>query len=174
MHSDPALQHKASQRWTGGSGGCCRLRRGRVRPKKLYLERMRGLLIAAAIALSALSPAAMAEPAAELLGALPKAVKTGLSPLFSGNAIGQAGLNGQLQGTPDSVFSVVKQALVKAGYSEQPIRTTKAGWGFSATWAVPAGISVDATPSGKTAVLVTQATALGPDRVNLNIRFEGI
>ncbi|WP_244281943.1 hypothetical protein [Synechococcus sp. UW140] len=135
---------------------------------------MRGLLIAAAIALSALSPAAMAEPAAELLGALPKAVKTGLSPLFSGNAIGQAGLNGQLQGTPDSVFSVVKQALVKAGYSEQPIRTTKAGWGFSATWAVPAGISVDATPSGKTAVLVTQATALGPDRVNLNIRFEGI
>ena len=63
---------------------------------------MRGLLIAAAIALSALSPAAMAEPAAELLGALPNAVKTGLAPLFSGNAIGQAGLNGQLQGTPDS------------------------------------------------------------------------
>lgn len=135
---------------------------------------MRAILMAAALSMATLTPAALAEPAASVLSALPKAVKGGLAPLFTGNAIGQAGLNGQVKGTPASVFSQVKQALTQAGYQEQPIRTTQGGWGFSATWAPPAGVAVDGTASGKTAVLVTQGTALGPDLVNLNVRFEGI
>ncbi|ABM77881.1 Hypothetical protein P9303_11321 [Prochlorococcus marinus str. MIT 9303] len=35
-------------------------------------------------------------------------------------------------------------------------------------------MTVDGTASQKTTVLVTQATALGPERVNLNASFEGL
>ena len=120
------------------------------------------------------APPALAAPAASLLNALPKAVNGALTPLFTGNAIAQAGLNGQRKGTPSTVFAQVKQALIQAGYSEQPIRTTIGAWGFSATWAPPPGVTVDGTAAGKTAVLVTQGTGLGPELVNLNVRFEGI
>ena len=109
-----------------------------------------------------------------LLNTLPKEVRGKLAPLFMANAIGQTGLNGQLNGTAETLFPIVKSALTKAGYSEQPIRTTIGPWGFSATWAPPTGVSVDGTASQKTAVLVTQATALGPERVNLNVRFDGL
>ena len=94
--------------------------------------------------------------------------------MFTANAIGQTGLNGQLKATPQALIDQLRASLTKAGYSEQPIRTTIGAWGFSATWAPPSGTTVDGTPSGQTAVLVTQATALSPDTLNLNIRFEGI
>lgn len=118
--------------------------------------------------------AAFAEAPSALLKALPAAAKGSLATLFTANAIGQTGLNGQLKGTPQGLLDQLRASLSKAGYAEQPIRTTIGAWGFSATWAPPAGKSVDGTPQGQTAVLVTQATALGPDKLNLNIRFEGI
>ena len=137
-------------------------------------ELRRGCVIALALGATVFSASALADPAGRLLSSLPTEATAGLAPLFTANALGQAGLNGQIQGTPMSVFGALKQSLTKAGYQEQPIRTTQGSWGFSATWALPDGVQVDGAAPGKTAVLVTQATALGPDRVNLNIRFEGI
>lgn len=134
----------------------------------------RSLLVGVALLTALQVPLAQAAPPSTLLADLPKPVKGSLSTLFLGNAVGQTGLNGQLSGTPEALLLKLKDALSKAGYSEQPIRTTVGAWGFSATWAPPAGITVDGTPAGKTAVLVTQATALGPNRLNLNVRFEGI
>ena len=135
---------------------------------------MRRFLVAAVFLFTTLSPAALAEKPSVLLNTLPQEVRGKLAPLFMANAIGQTGLNGQLNGTAETLFPIVKSALTKAGYSEQPIRTTIGPWGFSATWAPPTGVSVDGTASQKTAVLVTQATALGPERVNLNVRFDGL
>ena len=142
--------------------------------REKYPQLMRRFLVAAVFLFTTLSPAALAEKPSVLLNTLPKEVRGKLAPLFMANAIGQTGLNGQLNGTAETLFPIVKSALTKAGYSEQPIRTTIGPWGFSATWAPPIGVSVDGTASQKTAVLVTQATALGPERVNLNVRFEGL
>lgn len=130
--------------------------------------------IAGAAALFLWGYAGLAKPAASVLGSLPPSARQGLSPLFTANAIGQAGLNGQRKGTPQALLDLLRGSLSKAGYAEQPIRTTIGAWGFSVTWAPPAGISVDGTPGGQQAVLVTQATALAPDKLNLNIRFEAV
>ena len=94
--------------------------------------------------------------------------------MFMANAIGQTGLNGQRDTTPEKLLNQLRQSLEKAGYSEQPIRTTIGAWGFSATWATPDGGEIDGTSSGQEAVLVTQATEIGPQKVNLNIRFDGV
>ena len=93
--------------------------------------------------------------------------------MFMANAIGQTGLNGQRDTTPEKLLNQLRQSLEKAGYSEQPIRTTVGAWGFSATWATPSGVEIDGTNSGQQAVLVTQATAIAQGKVNLNIRFDG-
>ena len=111
---------------------------------------------------------------AALLNTLPVAARKSLAPLFTANAIGQAGLNGQIAGGPSELLEQLRQSLTKAGYAEQPIRTTIGAWGFSATWAPPSGVTVDGTPQGQQAVLVTQATALGPGKLNLNLRFEAV
>jgi len=94
--------------------------------------------------------------------------------MFMANAIGQTGLNGQRDTTPEKLLNQLRQSLEKAGYSEQPIRTTVGAWGFSATWATPDGVEIDGTNSGQQAVLVTQATAIAQGKVNLNIRFDGV
>jgi len=130
--------------------------------------------IAGTATLLFIGQAALAQPAAKVLNNLPAQARQGLAPLFTANAIGQAGLNGQRKGSPQALLDLLKASLSKAGYAEQPIRTTIGAWGFSATWAPPTGTSVDGTPNGQQAVLVTQATALAPDKLNLNLRFEGV
>lgn len=141
-------------------------------------SKMRGLFLAntaAVVAALLLAPnPGLTQPASALLKALPTTTRASLSPLFTANAIGQTGLNGQLKGTPQGLLDGLRASLSKAGYAEQPIRTTTGAWGFSATWAPPSGTTVDGTPNGQVAVLVTQATALGPDKLNLNIRFEAV
>ena len=132
------------------------------------------LAIAGMAALSLWGHAGLAKPAASVLNSLPTPAKQGLTQLFTANAIGQAGLNGQRKGSPQALLDQLRGSLSKAGYAEQPIRTTIGAWGFSATWAPPASTSVDGTPGGQQAVLVTQATALAPDKLNLNIRFEAV
>jgi hypothetical protein len=134
----------------------------------------RTLLASAAMPCLLGATAAFAAPPASLLGGLPASTKKSLAPLFTANAIGQTGLNGQIPGTPAELLDRLRQSLTKAGYAEQPIRTTVGAWGFSATWATPAGVTVDGTPQGQQAVLVTQATALAPGKLNLNIRFEAV
>lgn len=128
--------------------------------------------IAIAVAFGPL--AALAAAPAALLNQLPAASRQALAPMFMANAIGQTGLNGQRAGTPEQLLTQLRQSLSQAGYAEQPIRTTIGAWGFSATWAAPKGTSVDGTASGQEAVLVTQATALAPGKLNLNLRFEGV
>lgn len=132
------------------------------------------MAIAGAAALFLWGYPGFAKPAASVLSNLPTPAKQGLSPLFTANALGQAGLNGQRKGSPQALLDLLRGALGKAGYAEQPIRTTIGAWGFSVTWAPPADISVDGTSVGQQAVLVTQATALAPDKLNLNIRFEAV
>ena len=132
------------------------------------------ILALAAMACVIGMPAAFAAAPATLLGSLPNVARKSLAPLFTANAIGQAGLNGQVPGSPSEVLSRLRLSLTKAGYIEQPIRTTAGDWGFSVTWSAPSSVTVDGTPQGKQAVLVTQATALAPGKLNLNIRFEAL
>ena len=135
---------------------------------------MRNLVLFILFGAMALVSEAWADQPAQVLKMLPVSVTANLAPTFLGNAVGQTGLNGQLNSTPPQLFDKVKAALTQVGWQEQPIRTSIGPWGFSATWALPSGISVDGVAAGKQAVLVTQATALGPKRCNLNIRFEGL
>ena len=127
-----------------------------------------------AIAAAASPLAVFAAPPAKVLSELPSSATWSLSPMFMANAIGQTGLNGQRDTTPEKLLNQLRQSLEKAGYSEQPIRTTVGAWGFSATWATPNGVEIDGTNSGQQAVLVAQATAIAQGKVNLNIRFDGV
>ena len=135
---------------------------------------MRHVLLSLFFGVNLLQTPALADPPAQVLKVLPASVTAKLAPTFLANALGQTGLNGQIQTTPPQLFEKVKTALTQAGWEEQPIRATIGAWGFSATWALPSGVSVDGVSSGQQAVLVTQATALGPERSNLNIRLEGL
>ena len=130
--------------------------------------------MALAIAAAASPLAVFAAPPAKVLSELPSSATWSLSPMFMANAIGQTGLNGQRDTTPEKLLNQLRQSLEKAGYAEQPIRTTVGAWGFSATWATPDGVEIDGTNSGQQAVLVTQATAIAQGKTNLNIRFDGV
>lgn len=131
-------------------------------------------LLSALIAVAASPLASLAAPPAKVLSELPSSATWSLAPMFMANAIGQTGLNGQRDTSPEKLLNQLRQSLEKAGYSEQPIRTTIGAWGFSATWATPDDVKVDGVNSGQVAVLVTQATAIAPGRLNLNIRFDGV
>ena len=128
----------------------------------------------AAAALGLLALPALAAPAASLLSGLKLPVSGKLAPLFAANAIGQASLNGQVGGTPETLFAKVRSALEQQGYKERTINTVTGAWGFNLVMDPPSGTTVDGTPSGKTAALILQSTALGPGKLNLNVRFEGL
>lgn len=127
-------------------------------------------LAAFAVLLSA--TAAFATPAGTLLKGLK--LPGGLSTLFAANAVGQTSLNGQLGGTPDSLLVKAKALLSVQGYRERTINTVVGPWGFNLVLDPPDGTTVDGTPAGKTAALVLQSTALGPGKLNLNVRFEAL
>ncbi|MCP9916360.1 hypothetical protein [Cyanobium sp. ATX 6F1] len=127
-------------------------------------------LAALAVLLSA--TAAFATPAGTLLKGLK--LPGGLTTLFAANAVGQTSLNGQLGGTPESLLVKAKALLSVQGYKERTINTVVGPWGFNLVLDPPAGTTVDGTPSGKTAALVLQSTALGPGKLNLNVRFEAL
>lgn len=135
---------------------------------------MKRLFPLAALGLSVLlaATAAFAAPAATLLKGLK--LPGSLSTLFAANAVGQTSLNGQLSGTPEALLEKVKASLGAQGYKERTINTVVGGWGFNLVLDPPAGTSVDGTPAGKTAALVLQSTVLGPGKLNLNVRFEGL
>lgn len=97
-----------------------------------------------------------------------------MAPLFAGNAIGQASLNGQVGGKPEALLALVRTGLELQGYRERAINTVSGPWGFNLVLDQPASTHVDDTPSGKTAALVLQAAAIGPGKLNLNARFEGL
>ncbi len=129
-------------------------------------------LAALAVLLSA--TAALATPAGTLLKGLKLPIPAPAPSLFAANAVGQTSLNTQLAGTPDGLLAKLKEALTKQGYSERTINTVVGAWGFNLVLDPPAGTTVDGTPAGKTAALVLQSTALGPGKLNLNVRFEAL
>ena len=128
----------------------------------------------AAAAFSLLALPALATPAAALLSGLKLPVGGKLAPLSVANAIGQTSLNGQVGSTPETLFVKVRTALEQQGYKERAINTVTGAWGFNLVMDPPSGTSVDGTSSGKTAALILQSTALGPGKLNLNVRFEGL
>ncbi|WP_225322920.1 hypothetical protein [Synechococcus sp. RSCCF101] len=138
---------------------------------------LRSWLLPAAVAtVTALSTAVavLATPAGTLLGGLKLPLPAPAGTLFAANAIGQTSLNTQLGGTPEELLAKVKTELSKQGYSERTINTVVGAWGFNLVMDLPEGVSVDGAPAGKTAVLVLQSTAIGPGRLNLNVRYEGV
>ncbi|EAQ73780.1 MULTISPECIES: hypothetical protein [unclassified Synechococcus] len=131
-------------------------------------------LLTATAAVVVAATAAFAAPAASLLKGLKLPVPAGLPSLFAANAVGQISLNGQLGGTPEGLLAKLRTSLTNQGYSERTINTVSGPWGLNLVFDPPAGTSVDGTPAGKTAVLVLQATALGPGKLNLNVRYEAL
>jgi hypothetical protein len=129
------------------------------------------LLVGAAIMLGEV---ALATPAGSLLKGLALPLPRPAASLFAANAIGQTSLNTQLPGKPDELLAKVKASLAKQGYSERKINTVVGPWGFNLVLDPPAGTKVDGTADGKAAALVLQATAIGPNQLNLNVRFEGL
>jgi len=118
--------------------------------------------------------AALATPAGSLLKGLKLPLPRPAASLFAANAIGQTSLNTQLPGKPEELLAKVKASLAKQGYSERKVNTVVGPWGFNLVLDPPSGTKVDGTTEGKTAALVLQATAIGPNQLNLNVRFEGL
>ena len=120
------------------------------------------------------SGAALATPADTLLKGLNLPLPKPAASLFAANAIGQTSLNTQLPGKPQELLASLKASLSEQGYRERKANTVVGGWGFNLVMDPPAGTTVDGTGEGKAAALVLQATAIGPGKLNLNVRFEGI
>ena len=118
--------------------------------------------------------AALAAPAGSLLAGLKLPLPKPAARMAAANAIGQTSLNTQLAGTPDALLAKVRASLTAQGYRERQVNTVSGSWGFNLVMDPSADTKVDGTPSGKTAALVLQATALGPGQLNLNVRFEGL
>jgi len=76
---------------------------------------------------------------------------------------------------PDDLSPSCATSLSSQGYKERTINTVSGAWGLG-TWLVfefpTVGNPAWMAPSGKTAVLVLQATAVGQVRLNLNVRYE--
>jgi hypothetical protein len=124
------------------------------------------------LALSLQTSLALAAPAAGLLAGLKLPIPKAAAPLFAANGLGQTSLNTQLSATPDDLLTKLKANLTAQGYKERSINTVVGPWGFNLVMEPPAGVNVDGTPADKVALLVTQATAIAPGKLNLNLRFE--
>ncbi|WP_216904067.1 hypothetical protein [Synechococcus sp. CCY 9618] len=117
---------------------------------------------------------ALATPPGTLLKGLKLPLPKPAASLFAANAIGQTSLNTQLPGKPEELLAKLKTSLAQQGYTERKVNTMVGAWGFNLVMDPPAGTTVDGTGEGKSAALVLQATAIGPGKLNLNVRFEGI
>ena len=104
----------------------------------------------------------------------PKGAPSKLSSLFMANAYQQQGLNFQTKGLPAPTVDFYRQALTKLGYQERTINATQGDWGFSLVFDTPVSVNLAPKDSSKKVVLVIQGTMIGPDTINLNLRFEEI
>ena len=141
----------------------------------IVLMMKRATLLAFLAASFGFVPVAHAESAKSLLNTLPSSLQKNSQTIFSANTVGQLSLNSQYKKTTlESLLSMIRADLTKAGYCEEPIRTNVTRGTFSATWAPPKGTTVDGTPKGKYAVLATQAVMLDPSTINLNTSFRDV
>ena len=127
---------------------------------------------ATALLLLASAAPALATPAPTLLKWLK--LPGSLSSLYAANALGQASLNGQVGGTPEALLAQVRTSLAVQGYKERTANTVVGPWGFNLVLDPPESVTVDGTPADKKAALVLQSTSLGPGKLNLNVRYEGL
>ena len=137
---------------------------------------MKGTALLALIAASfGFVSVAHAESAKRLLNSLPTSLQENSQSIFSANTVGQLSLNTQYKKISlESLLSTIRSDLTKAGYCEEPIRTSVTRGTFSATWAPPKGTTIDGTTKGNYAVLATQAVMLDPSTINLNISFRDV
>ncbi|MBE9194073.1 hypothetical protein IQ219_01745 [Synechocystis sp. LEGE 06083] len=114
--------------------------------------------------------------AADILVKLPRpqGSPNNVGSMFMANAYGQQGLNFQTKGKPAPTVKFYQDALTKLGYEERTINATQGDWGFSIVFDTPAGLTLTPKDAEKSVVLVIQGTMLGPDTINLNLRFEEI
>ncbi|MBE9204425.1 hypothetical protein IQ218_14515 [Synechocystis salina LEGE 06099] len=114
--------------------------------------------------------------AADILVKLPRpqGSPNNVGSMFMANAYGQQGLNFQANGKPASTVKFYQDALTKLGYEERTINAIQGDWGFSIAFDTPAELTLTPKDAGKSVVLVIQGTMLGPDTINLNLRFEEI
>ncbi|NJL00385.1 MAG: hypothetical protein HC838_02470 [Spirulinaceae cyanobacterium RM2_2_10] len=94
--------------------------------------------------------------------------------LFSANAYGQQALNFQVGMTPEPVVGFYESVLTEKGYSEREINRVVGDWGFNLVFDVPETVEFAPQDGSKDVVLVLQGTMLGPETININIRFEEI
>lgn len=102
----------------------------------------------------------------------PQGSPRNLATMFGGNAYGQKMLNFQVKLKPEQAAQFYKTELTKKGYVERPINTQIAQWGINLVFDPPVTMSLRPTSPGKKVALVVQGTMLGPDTINLNVRFE--
>ncbi|MBD2652351.1 hypothetical protein H6G45_02345 [Synechocystis sp. FACHB-383] len=114
--------------------------------------------------------------AADILVKLPRpqGSPNNVGSMFMANAYGQQGLNFQTKGKPAPTVKFYQDVLTKLGYEERTINATQGDWGFSIVFDTPAGLTLTPKDAEKSVVLVIQGTMLGPDTINLNLRFEEI
>ncbi|MBE9241818.1 hypothetical protein [Synechocystis salina] len=114
--------------------------------------------------------------AADILVKLPRpqGSPNNVGSMFMANAYGQQGLNFQTKDKPAPTVKFYQDALTKLGYEERTINATQGDWGFSIVFDTPAGLTLTPKDAEKSVVLVIQGTMLGPDTINLNLRFEEI
>ena len=133
---------------------------------------MRWYLPLIGLALSLHTSLALAAPAAGFLARIKLPLPKPAAPLFAANGLGQTSLNTQLSASPEDLLTKLKTELTAQGYKERQINTVVGAWGFHLVMEPPGGTSVDGTPADKVALLVAQAAAIAPGRLNLNLRFE--
>lgn len=104
----------------------------------------------------------------------PSGAPTRLGTLFAANAYEQKSLNFQVKSKPQPAVDFYRKALGDRSYSERTVNATIGDWGFSVVFDSPENASFTPKDASKKVVLVIQGTMLGPDTLNLNIRFEEI
>ncbi|TAD80148.1 MAG: hypothetical protein EA001_01440 [Oscillatoriales cyanobacterium] len=102
----------------------------------------------------------------------PQGSPRNLATMFGANAYGQKMLNFQVKLKPEQAAQFYKTELTKKGYVERPINTQVAQWGINLVFDPPATMSLRPTSPAKKVALVVQGTMLGPDTININVRFE--
>ncbi|QFZ91405.2 hypothetical protein [Synechococcus elongatus] len=127
-----------------------------------------------------LTPPAIAQAAtnaAAILSQLPRPTGSpkAVQSMFAANAYQQQSINFQAKPQkPAAVLAFYRQALSQKGYRERTINTVSGDWGFNLVLDLPSSLQLAAKAPEKTVVLVVQGTALGPDTLNVNARFEEI
>lgn len=104
----------------------------------------------------------------------PSGAPSRLGTLFAANTYEQKSLNFEVKSKPQPAVDFYRKALGDRGYSERTVNTLIGNWGLNLVFDSPENASFTPKDASKKVVLVIQGTMLGPDTLNLNVRFEEI